>query len=124
MMAAAFDDVRLTRAPAADDARDQECDHRRVHDRANAQEDAEEDVEVARAGARVPERALIMLDRTGAEQQREHQCRCNRAPAHCCAESDGRTGSRGARLCGVPALISSARLETASLLGWPDSERT
>ena len=43
---------------------------------------------------------------------------------HCSAVSEVCAGSRGARLWGVEPLISSDRLETASLLGWPDRERT
>jgi hypothetical protein len=121
VMPPVFDDVGLAGAAAAQDPGDQEGDHQHVHDRADDEEDREQDQELA------------VLDAGVRRTRFGNAGSCRRRAAagattlprrgHCSAVSALRAGSRGVSVCGVVAhLVGAAR--DASLLGWPDSERT
>ena len=94
-----------------------------VHDRADRRGRSEQDEELVVLDPGVAEHALVILVAAGAGSSGRKLPHA-RAASHCSAVSEVRAGSRGVRVWGVGPLISSARLETASLLGWPDSERT
>ena len=92
-----------------------------VHDRADGEEDREQDQEAMVVGAGVSKCALVMLV---AASTRQAAASCSRGALHRPAVSELRGPCRGVSVSGVVLLISSPRLDTASLLGWPDKERT
>ena len=124
VVAARLDHVGVRGSAAPRNPQREEGDHQHVHQAAHAEEEPEQVEELAVLDGRCAEDALIMLVRASAEQQRCKGCRDARRAAHCCAASELVGSGLGVRVCGVGPLISSARLETASLLGRPESERT
>jgi len=69
MMPAGLDDIRLRRAAAAQESEEHEAHDEDVHDDTYDEENREQDQELRILDRRIPESALVMLVRAGAEQQ-------------------------------------------------------